>query len=309
MTPVQRETTKLSSFSSETSYTAPASRFFSMQHGEVGSEILGNESRAVRNLWPSWRQSLVTPTVLVIGTSKTVMRNFLKQFSDGDTHPSQPDARTMHGMQLLPLITASSSGCLKSATIDMIRNGMRPSAILILADSDVVCSFRELVICDLQLLDTIPEYALNVHWILQGSEGTRSRQNLFRSRHETAVELDDLSSARHLIALPRPHYEFPIRSRTTPPDILRLRENLRRSLFAGYETISLSRLSFAFSDSSVPSQEDGTSELGESFDTAEGSEVLQFVPNPVHVRRSRRTLGARKETANVKRRRKLFGCF
>lgn len=272
-------------------------------------DAFGSPSCAVRNLWPSWRQSSVMPTVLVIGTSKKIMQNFLEQFCDGERNPPHGDARITNGMQLLPLLTTSSSGCLRAATIAIIRDSMRPSAILLLADSQVIYSFQQLVNCDLHLLDTIPEYARNVHWILQRSERTLSRQNLFRSRHQKFVEVDDISAARHWISLPRPHYEMPMSSRnSTSQDILRLRENLRRALLVGYETITLPRLSFTSFDTSLLSQEDAGSESSGSYDTAGGIEELRYVPNPVPLRRSRRTMEGRRGLANRNRKRRLF-CF
>lgn len=267
-------------------FSAIAISTLGMQHKKLGSGTFENASRGVRNSWPSWRQSLLYPTVLVIGSSKQTMRNFLAQFSDGEGSPLRGDVTMMNGMQVLPLLTASSNGRLDATTVDIIRNGMRPAAILLLADTRVISSFRQLVICDLQLLDTAPEYAQNVHWILERPERTRSRANLLRSNHPKVVEPDDISAARHYVAMPRPHYIIPASGRATCTGILRLRHNLRHSLFNEAGPINSTNSSLASLESNPMSLGGVTSGSSGSYDTASGSQMLRLVPHPMPPRSS-----------------------
>lgn len=69
-----------------------------------------------------------------------MMRQFLTQLAAAyaprraDIDVRGEDVVAMDGIQLLPLLAANSCGHLDSATVDTVRDGMRPAAILLLAD-------------------------------------------------------------------------------------------------------------------------------------------------------------------------------
>jgi Zinc finger, C3HC4 type (RING finger) len=258
-----------------------------MQRRRLRAGSFETASRAIRSAWPRWRQSSLVPTVLVIGTSKKILHRFLTMmanaYSPGNCDVRGGDVVNIDGMQFLPLLMANSSGRLDSGTVDLIRDGMHPTAVMLLADRHVVPSFRQLTICDLQLLGAVPALAQNVHWILMSHDDgdPLSGFNRFRSTKSVSVDPADIAAAKHYVGSPRPHYIIPYQPRNVAPaELQRLNTNIRRSVFLSDAPGASSGAVSTESDSISSMASQNVQSTSDSYATAGGSSWLSYIPNP-----------------------------
>lgn len=238
--------------------------------------------RNVRQAWPSWFQSDLTPTVLVIGMSAKLVQSFMRtlrsSLPENPSANSRPtsDVAHLYGLQYMPLVAGNSTGFLDPGTYSMIRQ-VQPSAVVLLSDRQNVGTFHRMVNCDFGLIEQLPRFLTrNIIWVLldhsfagQSRKKVILRQASRQSSH--AVDAVDVNSAMHYIGTHRISQSIHVDARTGLAEAKQVSSTLRQLLL---ETSSLDSLVTA------PDDETNISSIGSdttpSGDRAAPSRVRPF---------------------------------